>query len=359
MAGAWSLLAGVILFMLFMMTRSPTLNIIANALQLAGEALVVLGVFRFMQRPLPWWILPASVSIVVVFNIHYWLRDGSSDFLMGVYSTVAGLLPMQAIYLLFRSRVEPATRPARVLVGISLSIYSAVTFMRGAMAYHDWWFDGPYVQPNESFSYLLPYNFAMPALVMGFVGLALMTMQRILAESEHNARHDPLTGVLNRRAFGEHLKQELSRLQRRSGSCALAMLDIDHFKFINDKFGHQKGDHALQAFANVCVEESREGDVFSRFGGEEFVLLMPDTDTQGARRILERIRLAVSSVGLADKEGSATLTVSTGLTTWQKGDSMDALLQRADRALYQAKAAGRNRIIGPLSSEGEEALVSA
>ena len=345
MAGAWSLIAGVLLFMLFMITRNPAINILANALQLAGEALLVLGIFRFMHRPLPWWILPLSVSVVMVFNLHYWLRDGSSDFLMGVYSTVAGLLPVQAIFLLLRSRTESATRPARVLVGVCLSIYSLVTFWRGGLAYYDWWFDQPYIQPNESFSYLLPYNFALPALVMGFVGLTLMTMQRVLAESEHNARHDSLTGVLNRRAFGEYLQSELQRLERMPGPCTLAMLDIDHFKRVNDRRGHQAGDAVLRRFAETCKQQLRGQDIFARFGGEEFVCLLPGTDLEGASVVLDRMRLAVAREPMGRQGDPFHITVSAGLADWQEGDTTDSFLRRADQALYRAKEQGRNRVI--------------
>jgi len=188
MAGAWTLIVGVLFFLAFMITGSRVANVVGNALQLAGEALLILGVFRFMGRRLPYWLLPTAILVMVGFNLHYWLRDGNSDFLMGVYSTIAGLLPLQAIVLLLRSRVEPATRPARMLVAVCLLIYSGVTLWRGALGYYEAWAGLPYQMPNESFSYLLPYNLAIPALVMGFVGMTLMTMQRILADSQRNAR---------------------------------------------------------------------------------------------------------------------------------------------------------------------------
>ncbi|MFW5824161.1 MAG: hypothetical protein ACOCVV_04270, partial [Marinobacter sp.] len=103
MAGIWSLIGGILLFIGFMITGSPALNVLGNAGQLAGEAIFLLGIFRFMGRPVPWWIVPASVAVLAVFNIHYWMYNGSSDFLMGVYSTIAGILPWQAIWLLIRA----------------------------------------------------------------------------------------------------------------------------------------------------------------------------------------------------------------------------------------------------------------
>ena len=149
MAGSWSLIAGILLFIGFIITGNPALNVLGNAGQLAGEALFLLGIFRFMDRQIPWWIVPLSVSVMVAFNVHYWLFDGNSDFLMGVYSTIAGLLPVQAIWLLLREKSDPATRPARLLVGFSLLVYSAVTLVRGYLGYYNWWHDAPYVNPYE------------------------------------------------------------------------------------------------------------------------------------------------------------------------------------------------------------------
>ena len=96
MASGWTLILGVMLFIGFMVTGSPVLNVLGNAGQLAGEALFLLGIFRFLGRPLPLWIVPASVGLMMAFNIRYWVVDGNSDFLLGVYSTIAGLLPLQA-----------------------------------------------------------------------------------------------------------------------------------------------------------------------------------------------------------------------------------------------------------------------
>jgi len=91
------LVGGVLLFFLFVLTRNPVVNVIANSLQLAGEAVLLLGIFRFLGRPLPWWIVPVSVGLIIVFNTHYWMTGGNSDFLMMVYSLIAGLLPVPAV----------------------------------------------------------------------------------------------------------------------------------------------------------------------------------------------------------------------------------------------------------------------
>lgn len=352
MAGSWSLIGGIGLFIGFIITHNPVLNVLGNAAQLAGEALFLLGIFRFMGRPLPWWTVPASAALMALVNTHYWLYDGNSDFLMGVYSTIAGLLPVQAIWLLLRKHQDAKTRPAQVLVGISLVIYSIITLWRGYLGYHDWWQDQPYIQPYQSFSYLLPYNFAIPALVMGFVGCTLMTTQRVLARSrqlaeqlQELATRDPLTSVLNRRAFQEHLVHEMARAQRYGTPLCLAMLDLDHFKALNDRLGHLGGDKALQQFAWQCHEQARRTDVFARFGGEEFVLLMPQTEPQEALAVVQRLHARLSPQQLAYQEHRYQLHFSAGVATLLADDTPDSLLRRADQALYAAKAGGRNRVL--------------
>lgn len=352
MAAGWTLILGVVLFIGFMVTRNPVLNVLGNAGQLAGEGLFLLGIFRFLGRPLPLWIVPASVGIMVAFNIHYWVFAGNSNFLLGVYSTIAGLLPVQAIWLLLRRREDRATRPAQLLVGVSLLLYSAVTLLRGYYGYHDWLLDLPYIPPHQSFSYLLPYNFALPALVMGFVGVALMTMQRILVESrahEARARHlatrDELTDLLNRRAFNALAERDLARALRQQYPLCLAFIDLDHFKRLNDNHGHSFGDYVLRVFADTWRGQLRATDVLARYGGEEFVLLLPDTGLVEARTMLERGRAKIAAVAFRDGDASATLTFSAGLAQAVAGDDLDSLLGRADQALYRAKTTGRDQVL--------------
>lgn len=352
MASGWTLILGVVLFIGFMVTGSPVLNVLGNAGQLAGEALFLLGIFRFLGRPLPLWIVPVSVGLMMAFNIRYWVVDGNSDFLLGVYSTIAGLLPLQAIWLLLHSREDRATRPAQLLVGVSLLLYSGVTLLRGYHGYHDWLLDRPYIPPHQSFSYLLPYNFALPALVMGFVGVTLMTMQRILAASrEHEERaqrlatRDELTDLLNRRAFNAIAERDLARALRQQQPLCLAFIDLDHFKRLNDNHGHSFGDQVLRIFADRWRGQLRASDVLARYGGEEFVLLLPDTDPGEARTLLDRARASIAAADIRHGEVSVSLTFSAGLAQAQAGDDVDSLLGRADQALYRAKTSGRDQIL--------------
>ena len=469
MIGAWSLVLGVLMFSGFVVTRSPVLNVIGNALQLVGEGVLVLGVFRFIGRPVPFWIIPVSVLIVSGVNIHYWVYEGNSDLLMTVYSVVAGLLPLHAVYLLLLIKDEPAIRSGRLLVGVCLGLYSIVTFARAYYAWDAFASGQSYTQPYESFSYLLPYNFGIPAMVMAFIGMTLMTMQRILSTSNNNAEKaennaqrferllhissagiavisagrindsneqleallgvtrsellqnefnlyfkraareelnaaiarangelididvkrpdgsilnaelrvlplidqsgdfivelrdishrrtledelkrlatvDPLTGVFNRRSFDGLFSRALQLARRQQSPMCLAIIDLDHFKEINDRYGHQAGDVALQQFSKFCGLEARGTDVFARIGGEEFALLMPDTDLAGALIILRRLLDGVAREPIVGAGQRFSIGASAGVAQFELDDSSSSLMRRADRALYQSKEDGRNRI---------------
>ncbi len=162
--------------------------------------------------------------------------------------------------------------------------------------------------------------------------------------SEANARVDPLTGLYNRRWLDESLRALLEHYNNRGGSLSVLMLDLDRFKQFNDIHGHLAGDRALICFAGVVREQVRAGDHAARFGGEELVALLPDTQIAEALRVAERIRTALRSASITDDDGGPLphLSVSIGVTTWRQGDTSRRLLDRADSALYQAKADGRN-----------------
>lgn len=170
-------------------------------------------------------------------------------------------------------------------------------------------------------------------------------LARALAVNRELATRDELTGLLNRRAMHDLLDLEHRRSQRSGCPLLLAQLDIDHFKRINDTHGHATGDRALQAFASTVRSNVRSTDVLARWGGEEFVLMLADTDPGGARDLLERIRLAVAAMEMPLANDTLRMTVSAGLAQHQHGDTVEQTLERADQALYAAKSQGRNRVV--------------
>ncbi|NVZ73110.1 GGDEF domain-containing protein [Pseudomonas costantinii] len=155
---------------------------------------------------------------------------------------------------------------------------------------------------------------------------------------------DPLTGLPNRAAWSERLDHEVNTWHQRGNSLSLAMLDLDHFKRINDGYGHLAGDKVLKIIANVLRKRLRPTDFIARFGGEEFVLLMPDSSLADALAVGEVLRAAIEACPFHFKGEPVTITVSMGVAQFQPGERSELALKRADEALYRAKAAGRNRV---------------
>lgn len=160
-----------------------------------------------------------------------------------------------------------------------------------------------------------------------------------------NATTDPLTGAGNRTALEETAKQELENLRRYDRPFSIALIDLDRFKQINDRYGHAAGDAVLKAVATHIQQNSRATDRFFRFGGEEFVLVMATTNNEGAVINAERLRAMIAGLACVTEGKEIPITMSVGLASARQGDDLRSLLHRADQALYRAKASGRNRVI--------------
>ncbi|MBB3139406.1 GGDEF domain-containing protein [Halomonas organivorans] len=159
---------------------------------------------------------------------------------------------------------------------------------------------------------------------------------------DYLARHDELTGLLNRRAGLARLEEEIARHRRLGGALCVAICDLDHFKQVNDRYGHTAGDEALQGAADALLHGLRHYDVLARLGGEEFLVILPGVTRPDAETSLERLRCELPTKPLA--RPGLRLTFSAGVAALAGNEASHALLERADRALYRAKAAGRNRI---------------
>lgn len=172
------------------------------------------------------------------------------------------------------------------------------------------------------------------------VGLILMATERLTDEMRYLASHDSLTGALNRRHMNAAMSAEIERCTRHGRSMALLVMDLDHFKAINDQHGHQLGDQVLVSFVAKVSALMRQHDQLGRFGGEEFVALLPETELAAAVVVAERIRQTCAQLHPA-----VGCTVSIGVTVNSAtGDTVDALFARADAAMYRAKSLGRNRV---------------
>jgi diguanylate cyclase (GGDEF)-like protein len=168
---------------------------------------------------------------------------------------------------------------------------------------------------------------------------------RLFGEVQRLAITDGLTGTYNRRHFFGLAENELSRASRFGHPVSAIMLDVDHFKQVNDTYGHAVGDQVLCAVTRRCSESIRDIDILGRYGGEEFAIILPATDLSGAHSVAERLRRCVADVPIPTEQGDLTITISLGVaSTLQPDGDVATLLNRADAAMYAAKQAGRNRV---------------
>jgi diguanylate cyclase (GGDEF)-like protein len=173
-----------------------------------------------------------------------------------------------------------------------------------------------------------------------------LRMAMLVEEAQYAATTDPLTGIMNRRAFLAALDMEQSRSERHGYPMAMLLLDVDHFKAVNDLYGHAMGDQVLVALGRLLAHQARKTDIVGRWGGEEFVVVLSGADEPGARVAGERIRGAVEDLALFDEKGKRILVrASIGIACLEVNDTGQMLIERADRAMYQAKAGGRNRVV--------------
>ena len=170
-------------------------------------------------------------------------------------------------------------------------------------------------------------------------------LRKTIEEERNKAYNDALTGIPNRMAFDERMHDEYQRWKRYNNKLTLCLVDIDKFKGVNDTYGHKAGDIVLRTVAKKCASKIRKSDYFCRYGGEEFALILPETDLSAAIAVAETLRESIEKCSFQYAEDTVGITISCGLAQMKKNDSLDKLFQRADQALYKAKESGRNRCI--------------
>jgi len=211
----------------------------------------------------------------------------------------------------------------------------------------------PIATPTERVAAMLSYVLTIGQCA--FVGLYGSTMRKMLYDRsfelkaaykriEELAELDELTGASNRRSIMRMLEEEIARASRSGSPCSVALIDLDYFKRINDAYGHPTGDEVLRTFSITMFANIRSVDRFGRYGGEEFLLVLPDMDTGSAARALDRLRAIVADLEWSAFSPGMKVTMSAGVATLKTNETSDTFLARADRALYAAKAQGRNRI---------------
>jgi diguanylate cyclase (GGDEF)-like protein len=303
---------------------------------LSGATLLYLGSQRFLGfRPsVRLWAGALLLAMAPLFwfslvEPHYGVRVGITSGLMAAVSFAHALTILRHGPRTF-STYFTATALLVLALTQTLRLRSAFGLPAGGGAFDSF-------QPEQT-AYIAIYAFA---ILTTTIGMVLMATDRLRGELEHLATHDSLTGALNRRALIEAAELELARCRRNHGIMALLMIDLDHFKAINDTHGHPVGDRVLVDFVARVKNLLRQPDRFGRFGGEEFVALLPETPLNEARLVAERLRAMIE----ANTADLPRCTVSIGVSVSRLDDAgLDNIITRADAALYQAKRAGRNRV---------------
>lgn len=316
--------------------------VVANVLLALGGAAYYAGCARFLGRRPQWPILLAGVTAVGVAVI-YW-RYAVDSIPMRVFSTTlfSGAFCTALVWMLLRhSPAGRSTYPYRVTAIIAF-VFGVCQLVRGVYFLTLHAASNPSMFATAGSVLLLVVAAAiMPILSMSAM---LMVHDALLADARDAANRDFLTGALSRQGFEALARRHVGRVLRHARPLALLILDLDHFKRINDTLGHAAGDAVLRAFVQMAQAQLRPTDVLGRIGGEEFALLLPDTDSGNAMHLADRLRKAAAAHVVMAGAQSCRYSLSGGVAVWQPGESFDRLSARADRALYDAKYQGRDRI---------------
>ena len=253
---------------------------------------------------------------------------------------VAAITLLLSATMILKHRESP--RPAEWAAATTMIIFALVQFPAALFAYGL----GPEKSIVAEMMYSHPTVLVIPA---GFVGMAMfvifMLASDVSVEMKEMAVRDQLTGLLNRRGFGEQSEMAYATARRRNSTVSIIMTDIDHFKAINDEFGHVAGDEALAHVAGLLREDRRIDDIVARVGGEEFALVLPGTELQEATTIADELCERIANTPLSVDGRDVVTTASFGVAAISaKDNSLTDIVGRADRALYRSKRAGRNRV---------------
>jgi len=315
--------------------------VLANVLVLASFLFVLRGVApaRGQRSNVFGWSVVA-VSALLLSYFTYMQPD--TRIRIVIVSVAIAILMVRPVIALIAA-VPGVSRRARIFTAVCLAGVGIVMLVRAVLT-TKWGSSADLLAPDfvQFASNLLFGVFA----VLATLGVVWVEIEQLRADLAHLAMIDPLTAILNRRAFMLEYERELSRCKREKTALALAIFDLDHFKDVNDTYGHLVGDKVLRAVADTLRASLRGHDVLGRYGGEEFALLMPRTDRAAAMAGTERARLAVGERPIEAGRLSIPITVSAGVAAYGiDGADWESLLRSADAALYEAKESGRNRVV--------------
>jgi diguanylate cyclase (GGDEF)-like protein len=312
---------------------------IADTLLIAAYALLWMGARSFNNRKAPVAYLLVAPAAWFLFRQLEVLHFSNSTRIVVVSSILLFCLVLTGFEFWRSNRSLPSCWPLIVIIGIQAAVFLSRILWPG-------WMLRALTGPSPAISVLSVFFFELlfQTLFAAFL-LAFLVKERREEHYRRAALIDPLTGIWNRRAFLEYASRNMSRAAIDKRAVALISFDLDRFKFINDRYGHQAGDRMLCGFCNVVTEALRPGDLFGRIGGEEFACLLVDISSADAVAIAERLRCRFAQMGIYSGSCLLRATVSSGVAMAERSQpDVEALMSAADRALYRAKELGRNRV---------------
>ena len=341
---------GIVAFILYAFGRQlpPLLSYeAANGAYLGAVAAVLVGYRRFFGQPISLRLLYASVALALagITVCHYVFP--SFVLRTAIVSLFYAVTCMAIGVAIFRARATWTSRYAYVFSGVMAFVVAFGQAARGILQAVLPSAPASLLEPTPwSLTVLSISTFVMPVLTLGPL---MIVHSKMIAKYEHAANRDFLTGAWSRRAFWEIAAREIERARRAHRGLTLLTIDVDHFKRINDSYGHAMGDEVLKEMVLAVERRMRSIDYFGRIGGEEFAILMPDTDLENAIAVGERLRAGLAHDQAAlQATGPSTAprnyTLSMGVAELRPGDAFHDLMQRADAALYRAKERGRDQV---------------
>jgi diguanylate cyclase (GGDEF)-like protein len=320
-----------------------------NLVMLLASMAARRGVLTFIAGPmrdLEQGLVLGAAALVVGYGV----ADDSNFVIVVMGASLAQAWCMWRVAGELAAHLKPEFGRAAIACAVPPAILGILWFARGALA--------PVIPRTVAQSVTTDntanLTLVLASLLLGMVinsSLIALVVARLIRKLQHASDHDLLTGVLNRRGMADRLAAEEGRLRRQSSHYALLSVDLDHFKNINDRYGHAAGDVVLAAVARAFTGAVRSVDSVARTGGEEFSVLLPDADGAGAEQTAQRLKAALDELSFPAVDPALRVTASMGLACSTGDEPLSALQRRLDVALYAAKAEGRNRVVHAASPQ--------
>lgn len=327
-------------------------RLFANSLLVFGAAALVVGMLGRVGRSPPTLAILAMVCAAIASYVWYLLIDPNTLARVFIINFACGFL---VLLLAAELRKVGSRKPIDRFLFWLFVAWGIQFFLRTMLAVA---YEGGEIADTNFFAtlYWVTLTFSVAFFLLIFAvsivaAIAIDLQEELRAETVT----DPLSGLLNRRGFNTRLEQALSGARANRSPLALVVADLDHFKEVNDRFGHAVGDSAIVSFSSCLRQVAGSDHVAGRMGGEEFAILLRGTDIRLARLFAEGLRTSFAALDIPELPAEQTLTASFGVAMLQPGEDWENLLKRADRALYRAKAEGRDRVVVCTNGDGTRA----